>query len=51
MLQAFSSLPKFDDSYTVIGSWVVGDVASGIASVKTIVLLPRTAVDFCRTLS
>lgn len=30
ILQAFSPLPKFADSYTVIGSWVVGDVAAGI---------------------
>ena len=30
ILQAFSPLPKFGDSYTVIGSWVVGDVAAGI---------------------
>ena len=30
ILQALSPLPKFGDSYTLIGSWVVGDVASGI---------------------
>lgn len=30
ILQALAPLPKFGDSYTLIGSWVVGDVASGI---------------------
>lgn len=28
--QAFSPLPRFGDSYTLIGSWVVGDLAAGI---------------------
>ncbi len=28
--QAFHALPKFDQSYTLIGSWVVGDSAAGI---------------------
>lgn len=28
--QAFSPLPRFGDSYTLIGSWVVGDIAAGI---------------------
>ncbi len=28
--QAFTPLPKFDQSYTLIGSWVVGDSAAGI---------------------
>lgn len=28
--QAFHALPKFGDSYTLIGSWVVGDSAAGI---------------------
>ncbi|WP_085674737.1 MULTISPECIES: glutathionylspermidine synthase family protein [unclassified Pseudomonas] len=30
ILQAFAPLPKFADSYTLIGSWVVGGRASGI---------------------
>lgn len=30
ILQEFSPLPKFDDSFTLIGSWVIGDVPSGI---------------------
>lgn len=30
ILQEFAPLPKFDDSYTLIGSWVIGDVPSGI---------------------
>ncbi|QVM93083.1 glutathionylspermidine synthase family protein [Pseudomonas entomophila] len=30
ILQAFAPLPKFGDSYTLIGSWVIGDQASGI---------------------
>lgn len=30
ILQAFSPLPRFGDSYTLIGSWVIADVASGI---------------------
>ncbi|MHA6195152.1 glutathionylspermidine synthase family protein [Pseudomonas wadenswilerensis] len=28
--QEFVPLPRFGDSYTLIGSWVIGDVASGI---------------------
>ncbi len=28
--QAFHPLPKFGDSYTLIGSWIVGDSAAGI---------------------
>ena len=28
--QAFHPLPKFGDSYTLIGSWLVGDSAAGI---------------------
>lgn len=28
--QAFAPLPRFGDSYTLIGSWVVGDLAAGI---------------------
>lgn len=31
ILQAFQELPKFEDNYTVIGSWVVGDESAGIA--------------------
>lgn len=30
ILQQYSPLPRFGDSYTLIGSWVVGDLASGI---------------------
>jgi len=30
ILQGFAPLPKFADSYTLIGSWVIGDKASGI---------------------
>jgi glutathionylspermidine synthase len=30
-------LPKFDDSYTLIGSWVIGDQAAGIGVRETIV--------------
>lgn len=30
ILQAFAPLPKFVDSYTLIGSWVIGDKASGL---------------------
>lgn len=30
ILQEFAPLPKFDDSFTLIGSWVIGDVPSGI---------------------
>jgi len=28
--QAYHELPRFDDSYTVIGSWIVGDEPAGI---------------------
>lgn len=30
ILQQFAPLPKFGDSYTLIGSWVIGDTASGM---------------------
>jgi glutathionylspermidine synthase len=30
ILQEFAPLPRFGDCYTLIGSWVVGDMASGI---------------------
>jgi glutathionylspermidine synthase len=30
ILQQYSPLPRFGDSYTLIGSWVIGDLASGI---------------------
>lgn len=30
ILQEYSPLPRFGDSYTLIGSWVIGDVAAGI---------------------
>ena len=30
ILQELAPLPKFDDSYTLIGSWVIGDQAAGI---------------------
>ena len=30
ILQKFEPLPKFGDSFTLIGSWVIGDVPSGI---------------------
>ncbi len=31
IVQAFMPLPKFEDNYAVIGSWVVGDEAVGIS--------------------
>lgn len=30
VLQQFAPLPRFGDSYTVVGSWVVGDTPAGI---------------------
>lgn len=30
IIQQFQALPRFGDSYTVIGSWVVGDLPAGI---------------------
>jgi len=30
ILQGFAPLPRFGDSYTLIGSWVVGDKAAGM---------------------
>ena len=30
ILQSFAPLPRFGDSYTLIGSWVIGDQAAGI---------------------
>lgn len=31
ILQSFAPLPRFGDSYTLIGSWVVGDTAAGLS--------------------
>lgn len=31
ILQQFQALPKFGDNYTVIGSWIVGNQAAGMA--------------------
>ncbi|ELO61669.1 hypothetical protein SEEE4220_22568, partial [Salmonella enterica subsp. enterica serovar Enteritidis str. 543463 42-20] len=28
--QAFQPLPRFGDSYTLIGSWIIDDEASGM---------------------
>ncbi|HCE7248241.1 TPA: glutathionylspermidine synthase family protein, partial [Pseudomonas aeruginosa] len=30
IMQEFSPLPRFGDSYTLIGSWVIGDQPAGI---------------------
>lgn len=30
IIQKFHALPKFEESYTLIGSWVIGDKAAGI---------------------
>ncbi|MDE1168352.1 MAG: glutathionylspermidine synthase family protein [Pseudomonas sp.] len=30
ILQEFAALPRFGDSYTLVGSWVIGDQAAGI---------------------
>ncbi len=30
ILQEFAPLPQFGDSFTLIGSWVIGDQAAGI---------------------
>ncbi|XNM61628.1 glutathionylspermidine synthase family protein [Escherichia coli] len=32
--QAFQPLPRFGDSYTLIGSWIVDDEACGMGSAK-----------------
>lgn len=31
IVQAYHSLPKFGDNYTLIGSWLIGDKAAGIS--------------------
>jgi len=28
--QAYTPIPKYDDSYTTIGSWIIGDESAGI---------------------
>lgn len=44
--QAFTPLPKFDQSYTLIGSWVVGDSAAGIGIREDATLITKDSSRF-----
>ena len=44
--QAFHALPRFGDSYTLIGSWVVGDQAAGIGIREDASLITRDTARF-----
>ena len=44
--QALAPLPKFGDSYTLIGSWVVGDSAAGICIREDISLITKDSSRF-----
>jgi len=44
--QAFHALPKFTDSYALIGSWVIGDQAAGIGVREDRSLITRDTARF-----
>lgn len=44
--QDYCPLPKFDDSYTLIGSWVIGDQAAGIGIREDSTLITRNTSRF-----
>jgi glutathionylspermidine synthase len=44
--QVFHALPKFADSYAVIGSWVIGDQPAGIGVREDRSLITRDAARF-----
>ncbi|MFN6970750.1 MAG: glutathionylspermidine synthase family protein [Rheinheimera sp.] len=44
--QAFTPLPKFDQSFTLIGSWVVGDAAAGIGIREDATLITKDSSRF-----
>ncbi len=44
--QEYCPLPQFDDSYTLIGSWVVGDQAAGIGIREDSTLITRNTSRF-----
>jgi glutathionylspermidine synthase len=44
--QAFTPLPKFDQSFTLIGSWLVGDAAAGIGIREDATLITKDSSRF-----
>ncbi|WP_313486217.1 glutathionylspermidine synthase family protein, partial [Atlantibacter hermannii] len=44
--QAFQPLPRFGDSYTLIGSWIVDDEAVGIGIREDISLITKDTSRF-----
>lgn len=44
--QAFSALPRFGDSFTMLGSWIVGDEAAGIGIREDISLITKDTSRF-----
>jgi glutathionylspermidine synthase len=44
--QAFAPLPRFADSYAVIGSWIIGDAAAGIGIREDASLITRDSSRF-----
>ena len=44
--QAFAPLPRFDDSYTLVGSWLIGDLASGIGIREDTTLITKDTSRF-----
>lgn len=44
--QSYAPLPKFSDSYTVVGGWVVGDEAAGMGIREDASLITRDTSRF-----
>lgn len=44
--QEYQQLPKFDDRYTLIGSWIVGDDAAGIGIREDVTPITRNTSQF-----
>jgi glutathionylspermidine synthase len=46
VLQAYAPLPKFAESYALVGSWVVGGLASGIGIREDATLITKDSARF-----
>ncbi|WP_243689585.1 glutathionylspermidine synthase family protein, partial [Cronobacter sakazakii] len=44
--QAFQALPRFGDSYTLLGSWIVGDEPAGIGIREDVSLITKDTSRF-----
>jgi glutathionylspermidine synthase len=44
--QAYTPIPRFDDSYAVIGSWIVGDEPAGIGIREDATAITRNSSRF-----